>query len=344
MVETLDAAIRRAVGESDAFYVGGYLRDLHLGRAVYDIDIACAEPERAARAFREDAGEAVFELSTRHGAWRVVLDKGPTVDFVAMRGSIEEDLAQRDFTVNAIARHVHTGVEVDPAGGLVDLERGLLRAVSDTVFDDDPLRLLRAVRLEDELPLAIEPRTEALVRRHADAVGEPAGERILAELERLSPAGVVRLEELELLGPLGGSTALLAQIGEEPEPSLLLVAVLGATLLELPVSRELARMARTLLRAEPLADHDARSVHRFRRETEPWAVDALRYLGDEKGIALVREARRRDPDAPLLRGDELGVPPGPEVGRLLSLVEEERAVGTISTRDEALALVARHRT
>lgn len=344
MDDPLRVAVRRAVGGSDAFYVGGCLRDLHLGRVVHDVDIACPEPEAAARAFRDQAGEAVFELSTRHGAWRVVVDGGPTVDFVAMRGSIEEDLTQRDFTVNAIAQHVHTGAEVDPSGGLDDLERGVLRAVSDTVFVDDALRLLRAVRLEDELPLALEPHTEALVREHASAVARPAGERVLAELQRLGAAGFARLDQLGLLEHLGGSAARLGHVGEDPDTELLLVATLGARLLELPISRELARMTRTLLRAEPLAGHDPRSVHRFRRATEPWAVDALRFLGDVEGIAPVRAARERDPAAPLLRGDELGIAPGPEVGRLLALVEEERAAGTIATRDEALALVTRHRT
>jgi hypothetical protein len=57
----------------------------------------------------------------------------------------------------------------------------------------------------------------------------------------------------------------------------------------------------------------------------------------------VEEARRRDPAEPLVRGDELGIEPGPEVGRLLDLIEEERAAGTISTRAEALELARRER-
>src|SRR5581483_6139567 len=176
------------------------------GRPVVDVDVACAEPERAARRYARRAGGAPFPLSERHGAWRVALDGGRTVDFVALQGgSIEADLATRDFTINAIAAPVEGGDLVDPHGGRADLERRTLRRVSDRIFDDDPLRLLRAVRLEDELGFRLDAETEALVRARADRVGEPAGERILAELRRLTPAGWLRLDELGLLEALGGS-------------------------------------------------------------------------------------------------------------------------------------------
>jgi hypothetical protein len=82
-------------------------------------------------------------------------------------------------------------------------------------------------------------------------------------------------------------------------------------------------------------------VHRFRQVTEPWALDALAFVGRSDLAPQVEAARANDPDAPLVRGDELGLPEGPEVGRVLALIEEERAVGTISTREEALALARR---
>jgi hypothetical protein len=72
-----------------------------------------------------------------------------------------------------------------------------------------------------------------------------------------------------------------------------------------------------------------------------WAHDALAFLGAEELGGAVEEARRSEPAEPLLRGDELGIPPGREVGRLLELIEEERAAGTIATKEEALELVRR---
>ena len=102
-----------------------------------------------------------------------------------------------------------------------------------------------------------------------------------------------------------------------------------------------APLARTLLRARRPADASPREIHRFRRATEPWALEALAFLGAGDLRGAVEAARAADPPAPLLRGDELGLPPGPEIGRLLELIEEERAAGTIVTREDALELLAR---
>jgi tRNA nucleotidyltransferase/poly(A) polymerase len=335
----LDPTIRVAVGKDEAYLVGGAVRDELLGRPVVDVDVACPDPVGAARSYADKAGGALFRLSERHGAWRVVFRDGRTVDFTPLPRGLDADLATRDFTVNAIAVPVEGGDPIDPLGGLPDLEARSLRAVAPTVFDDDPVRLLRAVRLEDELGFLLEPETEARVRSAAPRVGEPAGERILAELERLSPTGFRRLDELGLLAPLGGSLERFAKV---PQP-LLLVLVFGRALERFPISNELRRMERKLLAATRPEDDSPRAIHRFRRATEPFALEALAYLGAEELIPAVEAARAAEPSEPLLRGDELGVEQGPEVGRLLSRIAEERAAGTIETRKEALELVRRER-
>jgi tRNA nucleotidyltransferase/poly(A) polymerase len=334
-------AARRVLAGEEAWVVGGAVRDELLGRPLIDLDIACRDPERAARRYARGFEGAPFPLSERHGAWRVALPDGRTVDFTPLPDGIHEDLATRDFTINAIARPLAGGDPLDPFGGLGDLDRRVLRAVSPAIFQDDPLRLLRAVRLEDELGFRMDAETERLVRANGGLVTKPAGERILAELERLSSAGFERLEEIGLLAPLGGSTARLAGL-EDATADLRLVAVFGDTLGRLPVSNELRRYASALLRAELPADLSERSIHRFRRATEPWATDAARFVGGGADLErAIEEARANDPPEPLLRGDELGLPPGPEIGRWLDRIAEERAAGTISTRDEALELVRR---
>jgi hypothetical protein len=331
---------RRVLAGEDAWIVGGAVRDELLGRDVIDLDVACSDPQAAARAFARRTGGAPFLLSERHGAWRVALDGGRTVDFTPLPDGIEQDLASRDFTINAIAVPLAGGAAVDPHGGLADLEARRLRAVSPTAFDDDPLRLLRAVRLEEELGVALDPETERRVRSRAALVTQPAGERILGELERLRPRGFFRLHELQLLEPLGGRLEGLARVELVDRAGFLLVAVFGPELERYPISNELRRYATTLLRAERPADASARSIHRFRRQTEPWSLDAIAFLGGDAELAQAVEfAREEEPGEPLLRGHELGLPPGPEIGRLLDLIEEERAAGTISTRDEAFELV-----
>jgi tRNA nucleotidyltransferase/poly(A) polymerase len=337
MTDAMQLAEEILSGEQ-AWMVGGAVRDELLGRPILDLDIACAEPERAARSYARRSGRAVFPLSVQHGGWRVALEDGRTVDFVPLQGdSIEADLGTRDFAINAIAVPLAGGEPIDPYRGRADLQRGVIRVVSPSVFDDDPVRLLRAVRLEDELGFRLDAESEALVRDRAQRVSSPAGERILDELRRLSAEGYERLAELGLLEPLGGS--LSTRLRGFDSPQYRLAVSFGPRLRGLPISNELRRFTSTLLRARPPEDDSPRAIHRFRRATEPWALEALAYLGADQHADAVQAARAHDPDRPLLRGDELGVPEGPEIGRLLEFVAEERAAGTISTREEALELV-----
>jgi hypothetical protein len=325
----------------EAWVVGGAVRDELLGREVRDLDIAYRDPRAAAVAYARRSGGSPFPLSERHGAWRVALDDGRTVDFTPLQGSIQDDLATRDFTVNAIAVPLAGGEALDPYGGRRDLDARALRHVSPTVFDDDPLRLLRAVRFVDQFGFVLDDGTEALVREKAGLVGGPAGERILAELEQLSVAGLRLLDRLGLLAPLGGSAS---DLRDGDSAAIRLARVFGRGLLRFPISNEQRRLLHAVLRAERPPDDSPREVYRFRRATEPWALEALEFLGATDLRGAVEEARRRDPAEPLLRGDELDVPPGPEVGRLLERIAEERAAGTISTREEALELVRRERS
>jgi tRNA nucleotidyltransferase/poly(A) polymerase len=332
--------VEELLAGEEAWIVGGAVRDELLGRPLVDLDVACHQPERTAREYARRSGGAPFPLSERHGAWRVALDDGRTVDFTPLRGGIEGDLATRDFTINAIAVPVGGGEPVDPTGGRDDLELRVLRAVREEIFQDDPLRLVRAVRLEDELDFRLAPMTEELVRRDAALVTEPAGERLLGELARMSARGFRRLDELGLLEPLGGSLERMAAIDRWDTPEYRLVVVFGDQLQRLPISNDLARFARKLLRAQPPGDASRRAIHRFRRTTEPWALEALAYIGASEFDDAVEEARGRDAE-PLVRGDELGLEPGPEIGRILELIAEEQAAGTIKSREEALELARR---
>ncbi len=328
--------VREIFGSEEAWIVGGAVRDALLGKPVLDLDVACRDPRAAAKRFARRFGGSPFPLSERHGAWRVV-SAGPeeTVDFTPLPSTIEDDLADRDFTFNAIAVPVGGGDPCDPYDGQRDLEALVVRAVSDTVFTDDPLRLLRAARFEAELGFRMDEPTEKLARASVRLVREPAGERILGELRRLSADGFRRLDDLGLLEPLGGS--LDGPLEAVDDPDFRLVAVFRDRLRELPISNDLRRYARALLRASA-PESSPRGIHRFRRETEPWALDALAFVGASDLSDLVETSRAAEPAERLVRGDELGLPPGPEIGRILAAIDEERAAGTISTREEALAL------
>src|SRR5262245_46509306 len=315
----MDERLRALFSGEDAWVVGGAVRDELLGRPILDLDVACADPRPAAHRFADRFGGARFPLSDGHGAWRVVEDgSAETVDFTPIGEGIGADLATRDFTFNAIAEHVGTGETYDPYAGRDDLRAGVVRAVSADVFVDDPLRLLRAVRFEDELGFRMDERTEALLRASSALVAQPAGERILAELRRLSADGYRRLDEVGLLEPLGGS--LDARLDALDDPDFRLVVALGDNLRRLPISNQLKRYAGALSRARTPEDPSPRSIHRFRRATEPWSTDALAYIGATELVDAVEEARRSEPAEPLVRGDELGLEPGPAVGRILEII------------------------
>jgi hypothetical protein len=333
----MDERVREVLGDEEAWIVGGAVRDQLLGRPLLDLDVACRHPREAAVRYARRFGGVAFPLSERHGAWRVAASDAPlTVDFTPNPDGIEADLVSRDFTFNAIAVRVGSGDVCDPHDGRADLADRRIRAVSDSIFVDDPLRLLRAVRLEDELGFRMDSHTEELLRASTALVTLAAGERILGELRRLSAAGYRRLDEVGLLEPLGGR--LVEGFDVLDDPDFRLVAVFREQLAALPVSNDLRRYATRLLRARAPEDASPRAIHRFRRETEPWSLDALAFVGASDLADAVQEARRAEPPKPLVRGDELGMPPGPEIGRILGVIAEERAAGTISTREEALDL------
>jgi len=332
----MDERVSEILADEEAWIVGGAVRDELLGRPVLDLDVACREPRQTAVRYARRFGGAAFPLSERHGAWRVAAEATHTVDFTPLPDGIESDLASRDFAFNAIAVRVGSGAVCDPFGGRADLYARRIRAVSDSVFVDDPLRLLRAVRLEDELGFRMDERTEELARISAALVTRPAGERLLGELRRLSVAGYRRLHDVGLLEPLGGR--LDGPVDALDDPDFRLVAVFGEHLATLPISNDLRRYATTLLRACAPDDPSPRAIHRFRRETEPWSFDALAFVGAPELAGAVEAARRAEPREPLIRGDELGIPPGPEIGRILAVIDEERAAGTISTREDAFRL------
>jgi poly(A) polymerase len=202
---------RSALAGEQAWLVGGPVRDAFLDRPVEDVDIVVAgEPERAARAFATAADAHLFPLSERFGAWRTIArDRSWQVDLTPLRGDeIEADLALRDFTVNAMARPLEAiGTLVDPHRGEADLAQGLLRAVTERSFEDDPLRVLRLARFACELGFDVEPATEALARRAAPRIDGVAPERSFYELRRLlasdDPIGGIALAD---------STGLLAHL------------------------------------------------------------------------------------------------------------------------------------
>ncbi|MEX0785518.1 MAG: HD domain-containing protein [Dehalococcoidia bacterium] len=175
------------------YLVGGSLRDSLLGRRIVDLDLAVGgDAPTFARALARRLDGHFVTLDDERGTSRIVLEDGPVrvIDVAELRGDIETDLGLRDFTVDAIAApidEVAVGEDVeliDPHGGLSDIEARVVRLVSEQALVDDPLRLLRAVRLCAQLEFDLAPESADAIRMHAALISEPAAERQRDELAR----------------------------------------------------------------------------------------------------------------------------------------------------------------
>jgi putative nucleotidyltransferase with HDIG domain len=310
---------RRALGEGRGIWIaGGAIRDAALGREVDDLDLAVAgDPAVAAKAIAREGGGHAFELSVEYATWRAVAADGSwQVDLTALRGeTIEADLAERDFTIGAVAVPLGGGEPVDPFGGLTDLDGRLLRVVGECSFATDPLRLLRAARLAAALGLEVDPGTVSLARSEASRSAEPAGERQLAELRQLV-GGPDPLRGMALLDELGITRVVLPELeglrGVEQGPNHHLdvhghtMAVLEQTLaVEADLGRFGGERAEELgaLLAEPLADEMSRGtalrfgalVHDIGKPATRTEKDGfVTFVGhDRDGVAIVGSLFKR---------------------------------------------------
>ena len=247
--------------------VGGCVRDLLLGRTPGDYDLCTsARPEQVMALF-----ERTIPTGIQHGTVTVLTGDGPVEvttfrreggyadgrhpDGVAFDVGLTEDLARRDFTINAMALGPE-GEVVDPFDGRDDLNAGIVRCVGepDRRFAEDALRMLRAVRFAAQLGFAIAPETEEAIRRNAGRMARVSGERIKAELEKilLSPHPE-RAEELLRWGLLAHlwpvcSCPDLSCLGELPPQPIPrwrgFCAATGFPIECLPVERALRRGVR----------------------------------------------------------------------------------------------------
>lgn len=214
-----DLARRR---DQEVFVVGGTVRDWLRGHKARDLDLAVRQGALSfARELARAMGGTFVPLDPQEGVARVVRDRYviDVADFRAAAGRISEDLVKRDFTMNAMAlpfdERLRQGREttalIDPAGGRADLERGVIRALAESSFLDDPLRLLRAYRFLAETGFAIEPRTGGFIERHRELIGRVSAERVAYELNVVMESGRSR-QALEAMAETGLFAAVFPEM------------------------------------------------------------------------------------------------------------------------------------
>lgn len=177
--------------EQPVFLVGGAVRDALMGIASHDLDFVLAgNPRPLARKLANTLHGAYYLLDAERNTARVILtEDGPLtfLDFASLRGaSLEEDLKARDFTLNAMAVSADEPQKLlDPLGGAADLYKKILKACSPGAFMDDPLRILRGVRLAAAHTFRIEPATRGWMRQAAGELGRVSAERVRDELFKI---------------------------------------------------------------------------------------------------------------------------------------------------------------
>mgnify|MGYP001815130069 FL=1 len=319
------------------YLVGGGVRDALLGLPVVDRDIATdARPETIMRIFPGSSYQNRFgtvlarglEITTFRRDHRYADHRRP--DTITFSQDIFEDLARRDLTINAIAwgrRGPDSAARmVDPADGQGDLEARLVRAVGDPVrrFDEDALRLLRAVRIAAKLDFAIEPMTRAAIEAHAADVEWVSEERIGSEVRRMLTAPTPS-RAVELMSATGILATTLPELDQLPtDATRRALATLDLVARDHPGQERLAlaallgeltpELAHSVLLRLRVASRDADVVSALvaaapGRYDRAWAdADVRRFMGRVPADMVAELLQLRAARAEAMAGDDPDAP------------------------------------
>jgi len=225
---------------TEVFLVGGYIRDLLIGRDAYDKDYVLKKNAkqtaiRFAKKFKGTFIELKEELT-----YRVALKDGQFIDFNNFENDIEEDLLLRDYTINAMAWSPKTGI-IDPSGGISSLGKREISTVSHYNLQNDPLRVLRAYRIAAQLNFSIDSNTRAYLKKYSSTLINSAPERITGELYKLLNS-TDPLKYLKLCGQDGIFNAILGVTPRNIKVNLGFIAVFDEFINNSAKFRELDEM------------------------------------------------------------------------------------------------------
>ena len=381
-----DIASRLRGAGFETFFAGGCVRDRLLGIDAVDVDIATsATPEEVARLFPRARGVGA------HFGVMLVPTGGQLIEVATFRtdgvyhdgrrpesvtfGSAEADARRRDFSINGLFEDPESGEVIDHVGGLQDLERGVVRAIGDpdARFEEDRLRILRAVRFAARFDFQIDPDTFAAMVARVDRLGAVSTERIGHELRRMlgDPSWRVATAILEEAGldrvvlgrektPGEPTTDPMHDVDVEwidrlarweidrghADPAELDGRLTGALILSNLERQTLLDVVE--IRERILSSWSSLGVAaRKRLATRPSFARSMRILRAEAPevvsavLADVEGLRATGlAPVPLLSGDDLiglGFEPGPSLGQVLHELYDRQLEGELSSREGAMA-------
>ena len=372
--------------------MGGAVRDLLLGQRAIDLDLSVVGggPEFSTELAMELGGEVASH--SQFGTSKVRISD-VTVDLAMARsesylrpgalptvapGSIQSDLARRDFSINAIAVSLMPdswGELLDPHGGELDIRQGAIRVLHEGSFRDDATRVLRAIRYAQRLGFSLESATGELMARDLHYLEAISGERVRNEVRRIfqEEQAAPMLDLAQRLGVLSGiypplrpDESLLAKLelvppGAGDERELLFLALLAWSMPSGSHAGFIARLAMDTRWAAVVMDtgsvRDAlpelrgpdlrpSRLHGLLRQYEVSAVTACALATDDRVITERLELYRGELRhvSTILNGNDLialGVPEGPMVGRLLAELMAGRLDGLLTSREDEEVMVRR---
>lgn len=386
----LPLSVRRALdiltgAGYEAYLVGGCVRDALRNVVPHDYDIATnALPEETLAAFSDYRTVAT---GLRHGTVTVLIDANPIEittyrvdgsyadhrrpDSVTFTPSLCEDLARRDFTVNAMAYHPERGI-VDPFGGRRDLSLGVIRAVGEPLarFSEDALRILRALRFSARFGFLIEEKTRDAVFSLADTLALIAPERVREELVGILAAdaadrilreyaevfsvvipqgavtdafsrlpaedSVLRLADFLLFSGICGARSALAALRFDNKTSASVCAVIS--LYEAKITAERECICRLLRKHGPLLLRQGfflRAAHGIKDDEATERMEKILSEGIPYTLAMLA-----------IGGEDLaalGAPRGPRIGELLEMLYTAAVRGDVKNkREDMLEYIGRY--
>ena len=375
----------------DLYLVGGTVRDVLADAPLTDIDImASGNAERLVESIR-GRGDAKVRKASAFGTWSLTI-RGVEMDISTARretyerpgalptvfpGTIEDDLARRDFSINAMAISLGEdswGDLFDPHDGSTDLGRGVIRVLHDRSFEDDATRILRAIRYACRLDFRLEPRTKTLLEQGLPYLSTISPDRVRHEIERIfrEPRAGTMIEMAGSLGVLAAihprlqaDAAALRATESDPQNDARRAELLLGSMVQSVADRDVepiierlnlnadwARLVRDVAvvreRLPDLKDENVTRSHVYRllHGLHPHAVESCAMAADdptvESWLRLYLDELRHV--GPLLNGDDLmalGVSEGPAVGQLLAKLLDARLDGHVISIEDEMAMVRR---
>ena len=356
----------------ESYLVGGYIRDIILGRLTEEVDVDIVVPFNAVeigKKISENIDSKFIILDKKRGVVRIIL-KQISIDIAnQISSTVQGDLRSRDFSINSIAFLFHKNYLFDPLNGLKDLELSLLRTYSEANLLNDPLRILRCLRFVSELNFKIDLNLVTFIKQNKGKLHLVAKERINYEIQKIVN-GANALEAINLIREFNifGSDDLskdsffldLEKINylelnhnEQKQflPLFFLTQILDEVSLEkLKFSRpeisktKLLRKWHSILKKNNIAQLNESDRFALHQELETFLPSFIFHLPENLRFDWLNRWRNKDDKlfhpSNLINGDliknNLRINDGPLLGKLLQYLSKELAYSRLHNVDEAI--------